>query len=250
MSALRPIALGSLANEAFEKIVQAITAGELKPGERLSEAYLARQLGISRGPLREALGRLEGRLVERTPRIGVSVIELSEGDLVELFAVREALEGMACRLAATAATNQELVELEALLDQHSANDGVLSEDGYYQRTSDNDFHFQIVRCARNQRLEDLLLEGLYFQLRLYRFRAGAKPGRARAAFGEHRKIVKALKARDPAAAEDAMRQHIRNAVANFVHDAETVKSAAPKAARPAAPAPMRARLGRRAVASG
>jgi DNA-binding GntR family transcriptional regulator len=250
MSALRPIALGSLANEAFEKIVQAITAGELKPGERLSEAYLARQLGISRGPLREALGRLEGRLVERTPRIGVSVIELSDDSLVELFTVREALEGMACRLAATNATDAELAELEALLDQHGRNEGVLSEDGYYQRTSDNDFHFQIVRCARNQRLEEMLLEGLYFQLKLYRFRAGAKPGRARAAFGEHRKIVKALQARDPNAAEAAMRQHIRNAVANIVRDSAEAQVAVPPKRQPETPfvaTPIRARMSRRAA---
>ena len=59
MSALNPIAISSLADEALGKIVQAITTGEFRPGERLSEAHLARQLGISRGPLREALGPAE-----------------------------------------------------------------------------------------------------------------------------------------------------------------------------------------------
>src|SRR4051794_19411623 len=104
MSSIQPIARGSLADEAFGKIVEAITAGDFKPGGRIAEAALARQLGISRGPLREALGRFEGRLVERKPHVGVKVIDLSDKDLVELFAVREALEGMACRLAAMTAS--------------------------------------------------------------------------------------------------------------------------------------------------
>ena len=77
MSVLNPIAGTSLANEAFGKLVEAITSGEFEPGEKLSEADLARKLGISRGPLREALGRLEGRLVTRTPRLGVRVIQYS-----------------------------------------------------------------------------------------------------------------------------------------------------------------------------
>jgi|SRR6185312_317015 len=218
MASIKPIALGSLADEAFEKIVQAIAAGDFKPGGRISEASLARQLGISRGPLREALGRLEGRLVERKPRIGVKVIELSDKDLVELFAVREALEGMACRLAAMNASDEELARLKTLLSEHSKNKRILSGKGYYQRTSDNDFHFQIFRCARNERLRQLLNEGLYFQLRLYRFRAGSKPGRAHVAFGEHQKIIAALLARDPDAAEAAMRAHIRHALARLVEE--------------------------------
>lgn len=216
MSALKPIAIGSLANEAFEKIVQAITIGELQPGQKLSEASLARQLGISRGPLREALGRLEGRLVERTPRLGVSVIQLRDDDLLELFAIREALEGMACRLAATHATDAELERLAALLKTHSRDRGVLNETGYFQRTSDSDFHFQIVRCARNERLAKVLFENLYYQLQLYRFASSAKPGRAKTAFSEHEEIVEALLARDPEAAEASMRAHIRSALGSFV----------------------------------
>jgi DNA-binding GntR family transcriptional regulator len=232
MSALKPIALGSLANEAFDKIVEAITAGEFKPGQRISEAELARQLGISRGPLREALHRLEGRLVERTPRIGVSVIQLSDKDLVELFAVREALEGMACRLAARNADNEQLDQLQSLLSKHSHDHDVLNREGYYQRTSDSDFHFQIVKCARNARLEELLMEGLYFQLRLYRFRASTTPGRAQSAFQEHQRIVHALRARDEDAAELSMRQHIRNALASALEQpgADATEVAAPKSA--------------------
>ena len=211
MSAIAPIATSSLAEEALGKIIQAITSGEFLPGERLSEAHLARQLGISRGPLREALGRLEGRLVMRTPRIGVRVIALSSSDLAQLFEVREALEGMACRLAAQRSTRREIKFLQDLLAGHGRDESVLRPDGYYQRKPDEDFHLSITTFARNPRLQDLLMEDLYYQLRLYRFKASTEPGRAQAAFREHQAILDALSARDPDAAEAAMRRHVRNA---------------------------------------
>jgi DNA-binding GntR family transcriptional regulator len=107
-----PIVAQSLANLAFEKIVSAIVRGEILPGARISEAELARKFGISRGPLREALMRLEGRrLVERRPNLGAYVVGLSQRGLDELFTMREALEGMACRLAATAMSDAEIAEL-------------------------------------------------------------------------------------------------------------------------------------------
>ena len=210
MSALRPIAITSLVDEALAKIVRAITDGEFQPGERLSEAELARQLGISRGPLREALGRLEGRLVVRTPRLGVSVISISREDLVELFTIREALEGMSCRLAAENVTDRDIIAIKDLLARHGRDPAVLSRRGYYQRTPDEDLHLQIAHCSRNQRIEQLLTDGLYYQLRLYRFRASARPGRAQAAYAEHQAVVAAIEARDPDRAEAAMRSHIRN----------------------------------------
>ena len=230
MSAIIPISIGSLAEEAFTKLVQAITAGEFKPGERLSEAHLARQLGISRGPLREALGRLEGKLVQRTPRVGVSVIALSRQDLEQLLTIREALEGMGCRLAAQRVTDREIQQLTELLANHGSDPNVLNAKGYFQRTSDDDFHLQIMRCARNERLEALLMEGLYYQLRLYRYQSSERPGRAQQAYDEHVEIVMALSARDPDRAERAMRSHIRNAYASlasaFVEAAATSRPAA------------------------
>jgi DNA-binding GntR family transcriptional regulator len=211
MSFLNPIAGTSLANEAFGKLVAAITSGEFSPGERLSEAELARQLGISRGPLREALGRLEGRLVTRTPRIGVRVIAFERDDLEQLFFVREALEGMAARLAATHMTDGQLEQLDALLRQHAVLPDLAAGAAYPQRSTDEDFHFAIAKAARSERIEQLLLDEVYYQLRLHRLRSSTRPGRAKAAFEEHRAILQALQARNPDAAEAAMRTHIRNA---------------------------------------
>jgi DNA-binding GntR family transcriptional regulator len=211
MSALKPIAITSLAEEAFGKLVQAITSGEFEPGQKLSESELARRLGISRGPLREALGRLEGRLVMRTPRLGVSVIDFSRQDLEQLFVVREALEGMAARLAAERMTAGELARLRDLLQSHANQPELAAGSAYHQRSRDEDFHFTIVRAARCERLEQMLLDELYYQLRLQRLRSSTRPGRAKQALGEHREILEALASRNPETAEGTMRHHIRNA---------------------------------------
>jgi DNA-binding GntR family transcriptional regulator len=211
MSVLKPIAITSLAGEAFGKLVQAITSGEFEPGQKLSEAQLARQLGISRGPLREALGRLEGRLVTRTPRLGVRVIEFDREDLEQLFLVREALEGMAARLAAERMVAEERKQLSELLDHHASQPELAAGSAYYQRSRDDDFHFTIVRGARCERLQQMLLDEVYYQLRIHRLRSSARPGRAQQALSEHREILEALYSRNPDVAEGTMRHHIRNA---------------------------------------
>src|ERR1700746_2643558 len=123
----------SLVDAVAERIEAAIISGALEPGSRLSEQALAASLGVSRGPLREAIRRLEGRkLLQRTPNIGVRVASLSPSDLYEVLQVREALEGMACALAARHMTDDELEALSELLDQHQQQKSVQEGTGYYQ----------------------------------------------------------------------------------------------------------------------
>ena len=87
----------TLADRVCQQIITAIVKGEIKAGEKISEPELARTYGISRGPLREAIRRLEGlRLVESRPNVGARVVQLSVKELLEIYRVREALEGMAC----------------------------------------------------------------------------------------------------------------------------------------------------------
>lgn len=211
MSSLKPIATSSLAEIAFTNLVEAISGGEFEPGQRLSEADLARRFGISRGPLREALQRLEGRLVVRQPRVGVSVIQFSPQALRDLFTVREALEGMAARLATENMRKRDVRVLRTLLARHAEEPELATGTGYRQHSFDDDFHFRIVKLAGNERLESLLADQLYYQLRLYRFRSSVKTGRARTAFEEHVAIVDAMEQGDPERAEQAMRAHIRHA---------------------------------------
>lgn len=224
LSTIKPIVGASLSSEAFDKVVEAITSGEFALGERLSEADLARRLGISRGPLREALGRLEGRLVKRTPRIGVRVIDFGKDDLESLFLTREALEGMAARLACERMGTRQLTALRNLLEQHADRPEIVSGKSYAPKSRDEDFHFSIIRAAHCEHLERLLMEELYYQLRIYRRKSSTQPGRAQAALREHQVIVSAIESRNPDEAEKAMRTHLRNAristIAAFEHALE------------------------------
>lgn len=212
----RPILPRSLVDEAFERIADAIMIGEIEAGARIREAYLARQLGISRGVLREAMQRLEGlKLVSRTSNIGVHVAALSQQDLFELFTMREALEGMAARLAAVHMTDDEIDALRELVERQGRNPDVQAGDSYRQGFADEDFHTFIARRTRNARLERMICNELNFQLRLYRYRSSGLPGRAQAAHAEHVGIVEAIASRDPDRAEAAMRTHLQNGRANL-----------------------------------
>jgi DNA-binding GntR family transcriptional regulator len=207
-----PLQISSLVDRVAERLEWSITNGELSPGTRLSEQALAKQFGVSRGPLREALRRLEGRkLIERKPNIGPRVATLTENKLREIFSVREALEGLACRLAAEQMSDQELAELQSLVEEHGQHGDVQAGSSYYQEPEARDLHYRIVRASRNEWLFELLCGDVYRLLRVYRYQSSARPGRARHAYDEHRAIVAALAARDADAAERLMRRHIRNA---------------------------------------
>ena len=106
----------TLADRVFGQIQDAIVKGELKSGVKMSEAELTARYGVSRGPLREALRRLEARkLLTRIPHVGVRVVALTIEDVLQMYQVREVLEGMAARLAAQHATDEEVQSLKQLL---------------------------------------------------------------------------------------------------------------------------------------
>lgn len=151
-----------------EYLIEAIVEGQLAPGSKISEPELAKQFQVSRGPLREALMRVEGLgLIERIPHIGARVIQLSPTKLVELYAVREALEGMAARLAARNITEIELAGLESLLSTHSTHIDQVEGASYFHQQGDFDFHYRIIQACRNQQLIGLLCDELYHLLRMY-----------------------------------------------------------------------------------
>src|SRR5260221_12044829 len=94
-----PIEIASLVDRIVERLERAIMSGELAPGSKLSEQAVAKRFGVSRGPLREAIRRLEGRkLIERKPNFGPRIATLSEKNPLDIFGVREAPEGWPSRL--------------------------------------------------------------------------------------------------------------------------------------------------------
>ena len=203
---------GTLADIASRRLAQSIVTGELAQGQKLNEAELAERFGMGRGPLREALRHLEGmRLVTRVPNAGARVVVLDRKTLSDLYAVREALEGMACRIAATQMTDADIDQLRKLLDRHEAQ--IKKEGGkvYAQNEGDLDFHYQIARGSRNQMLMDMLGSEQYQLLRMCRYRTSRNAERTLPALQQHRQIVEALAQRDGELAEMLMRRHINGA---------------------------------------
>ncbi|MDV2301819.1 GntR family transcriptional regulator [Vibrio cholerae] len=192
-----------------EYLIEAIVEGQLAPGSKISEPELAKQFQVSRGPLREALMRVEGLgLIERIPHIGARVIQLSPVKLVELYAVREALEGMAARLAARNITEIELAGLESLLSTHSTHIDQVEGASYFHQQGDFDFHYRIIQASRNQQLIGLLCDELYHLLRMYRYQSPRSHSRPVEALEEHKFILRAIRQRDEELAEMLMRRHI------------------------------------------
>lgn len=219
----------TLAEQVFQRLQDDIVLGVFRPGARLGEAELASRYGVSRGPLREALRRLESRkLLQREPHVGARVTLLSQADLIEIYRVREALEGMAARLAALNMTADDVGGLHKVLSEHEQQQDIQEDIAYFQREGDLDFHYCIIQGSHNQTLIDLLIGEIYHLVRMYRYQSSAVANRPQKALAEHRRIVEAIEARDGDLAEMLMRRHISRARENI----ETqVAAAEPSASR-------------------
>lgn len=202
----------TLADRVFARLQDDIVMGVFAPGTKLGETELAARYGVSRGPLREAIRRLESRkLLERTPHAGSRVAALTAADLVEIYRVREALEGMAARLAAENMSDAEVAGLAALLAEHEQQPGLQDDTSYYQREGDLDFHYRVIQGSHNATLIDLLIGEMYHRVRMYRYQVATIANRPRKALGEHRRILEAIESRDGEMAEMLMRRHISRA---------------------------------------
>ncbi|WP_397473594.1 GntR family transcriptional regulator [Pusillimonas sp.] len=188
---------------AYQYLVEAIQSGRFVSGTRLREIELAEVMGLSRTPVREALGRLQSEgLAVNDPERGLIVTELDHSMMSELYAMREVLEGTAARLAARHASD---VEIEFLRE-------VILRDGQLTSTEElaaNNrlFHGTLYRCAHNRYLVKTL-SSLQESMILLGRTTLATQGRAEASRREHEAIVDALSRRDPEAAEQAARAHI------------------------------------------
>jgi len=204
------------ADRVFLLLEHEIVSGNIALGAKLPEEALAERFDVSRGPLREALRRLEGRsLVTRVAHTGVRVVDLKPEDLIELYEVRESLEGLAARLAAERMSDEARAGLEALLDIQKRDAASDDDRAYAQGVGDTDFHFKIAVGSQSARLQKLLCEDLYSLIRLCRFRTWTIPGQKRS-HTDHERIVEAIRDRDGELAEILMRRHVRTAKARFL----------------------------------
>ncbi len=203
-------------DRVFEAIERAVVYGEIKLGSRLGEEDLSRRFGVSRGPMREALRRLEGRgLVVRLPHAGVRVVSLTREDMAELYEIRASLEGLACRRAAEHMTEAQFDALAALLERHRRDVALQANQSYVQDYGDLDFHFLLAKTCGSRRLAQLLCRDMYSLMRLFRFKTGHTPGWPLRAFDFHERILEALRQRDAEMAEMLMRRHVQAAGAQL-----------------------------------
>lgn len=206
----------TLSEHVLRQIQSAIVKGEIAPGSKISEPELARAYGISRGPLREALHRLEGqKLLVRVPHVGARVVSLSMAELNELYQIRESLEGLACRLAAQNMTVSDVDALRDVLRTHEQDESFQAGQGYYQQEGDFDFHYRIVQGSGNSLLIRMLCDELYQLARMYRIQYSTTPNRPAQAFAEHHRILDAIAEGDGELAELLMRRHIQTSRLNI-----------------------------------
>jgi DNA-binding GntR family transcriptional regulator len=203
----RSLHTGSRADFVYESLRNAIWEGRFARGERIREEDIAKSLGVSRTPVREALQRLQqrGLLVVRPGR-GFAVAQLSNKQIFDLYAMREILEGSAARFAAQHATESEIAILYQLQKQ-------LSKEGHDLLalvTLNRRFHQHIYEAAHNQYLLEML-EVLNDSMALLQNLTVLMPSRHDQSDIEHLRIVRAIERGDQDGAEKAARHHIQQA---------------------------------------
>lgn len=198
----------ALYQEVAERLRERIYSQDLNPGEWIDELALCGHYGISRTPLREALKVLHAEgLVVLVPRRGCYVRELSAEELDQIFPVMALLEGRCAYEATQKMTQADLQQLDALhadLERYASLNDV---DRYYEQNYR--FHEQVQRLAGNQFLQRAISD-LRKLLRLVRHRQLKAPGRLQASLHEHRQIMQALHAGNPAAADRIMQEHLNS----------------------------------------
>lgn len=196
----------NLSDHVIKVLREAILLGVLPPGSRLIEDQLARMLKVSKTPLREALGVLEKEgLVESNPSQGRAVAVIAPYQILEIYKIREVLEGLSARLAAANA-DQELVEQleKCILESEKADHEDNTEE--FLRF-DREFHRMLAVAGNNETLQKLH-EQLRYKTVLGQVTYAYGVRRNKESIREHRRILKAVKKRNPEEAEAAVRRHI------------------------------------------
>ena len=195
--------------QAYAKMHQAILEGHFQPGERLYEQKLCDLLGVSRTAVREALRQLEGEgLVNLIANKGPVVTELTQDDARDIYQVRETMEGLAASLFAMRGDEAPLAELEETVDR--LEECLKQGDSSCLLKIKNDFYEVLSRGCGNLVVHSVL-QSLLARVTLLRATSLCQPDRPPQSLIEIKKIVAAIRARDPRAARQASEEHVRQA---------------------------------------
>jgi DNA-binding GntR family transcriptional regulator len=197
----------TLWQRVHEHLRDDIISGRRPPGSELHELALAGSLGVSRGPIREALGRLatEG-LVTIRPRRGAVVRALSSAEFIEAYQVREALEMMAVRLAVPKLTADDIAAMERLIEEMASRAEAGDVQGFFD--ANTEFHQRFFEVADNRMLAELYRQ-LRGQIDRHRFRSLELRGDLRRSIDEHRAMLWAARTGDVERAVRLTSDHIR-----------------------------------------
>ncbi len=197
---------GPLYEEVAELLRQRIFNRELAPGNWIDELRLAKEYGISRTPLREALKVLAAEgLVTMKVRRGAYVTEVNEKDLTDVYHLLGLLEADAAGVVAAQATPAQLKELQSL--HNDLEKAVKNRERFFE--INEAFHMHLLAVANN-RWRDQMVADLRKVMKLNRHNSLLKSGRMEESLTEHRAIMQALAARDAHAAAQRMREHFSN----------------------------------------
>lgn len=202
--------------DAYQLILHAIDIGTYRPGDRLVESELAERFGVSRTPIREALQRLETQSLLARDGRSLIVASLDHNQMAELYVVRSELEGLAAKLAARHATEEEVRFLKEMVEEDKARVG---DPAALARTNRR-FHRQVHLASHNRYLVQQL-DLVYRSMALMATTSLSAKGRSEVALAEHAQIVDAIARGDGEAASAALRSHISRAFeARLRRDAE------------------------------
>ena len=193
-------------DQAYDLLLERILDLRIPPGAVVNEQQLAVEIGLGRMPVREALARLAGdRLITVMPRRGTVVTGLSLDEVLDLFEAREAVECAIARIAARRARDEDLTALRELIT--SADDARDRAQALAFLRDDHEIHSALVTMAGNPLLQDAAYRLLKHNLRFWRSYWSTRPVQ-HSSMLTHAALLEALEARDPEAAETAMREHI------------------------------------------
>ena len=199
---------GSKQEVAYQKIKEAILKNEYEPDTMLLEGNLCAALGFSRTPVREALRRLASEgFVEFVPEKGTFVPRIRLEDLIEIYDVREALEGMAARVCALKGDEKVVAKLEEIVN--SLYDNLVKGEKSQSVREDMEFHNVIIKGCNNSRLE-AFLKTMIDQINRFAATTVNDNERLKISYTEHKKVLDAIKNKDADMAEKAIREHIRS----------------------------------------
>jgi len=207
----------NLRGKVYEVIRNHIVSNEVLPGEKINEDELAKKLGVSKTPVREALSKLaHDGVVEIIPNRGSYKVKLSKEDILEIMVIREALEGLCIRLAIKNINNTTIKKLRTILDDFETK--YLEKD--FTRYSDTvlKFYALIYDTAKNPRLISII-QSMLDLTRMFRLLYYNNPERVKHSLIIHREFIEVLEKRDEELAEKIRKSMIRSAYGYLIESA-------------------------------